>query len=202
MTTGEERDDELERQDWERIGKRLTLYAYRRLRGIGVDDMARAQDLAQEAIGRLFDPDYAGWDRGRQPSLLEHLGSVVNGLVSNLRRKRARRTVPVSLEEGRLSPLVAAQPGAEARVADAEELARVWAMLQESLRDDELGGRVLELIVEGCERPREQARALSIDVERIYQARRRLRRRIAEVRAALRREDQPGQATPSGPRQP
>ena len=184
-------DEGLAGQDWEQIGKRLTLFAHRRLWSIGVDDVALAQDLAQEAISRLFDPNYAGWDQARQPVLLEFLGSVVNGLISNLRKKRRRRGAHLPLEGPGRPHLACECAGAETRVSQADELTRIWALLQQELQGDPLAVQVLELTIEGCERPRHQAAALGVDVERIYQARRRLRRCIEGARAALRHDEEP-----------
>ena len=70
--------------DWADIFGRLVLFAFRRrqLRGVP-GSLADAEDLAAEAIRRLFDLNYAPWDPAREPDLLRHLGSTVNGLLSN-----------------------------------------------------------------------------------------------------------------------
>src|SRR5688572_17081193 len=81
--------------DWREVARRLTLFAFRRL-GSGAQ-RSDAEELAQEALRRFLDPNYAGWDVAVEPDLLRHLGSIVNGLISN-RVKREKRRHPVTLE--------------------------------------------------------------------------------------------------------
>jgi hypothetical protein len=51
------------------------------LRGVP-GSLADAKDLADEAMRRLFNSNYAPGDPAREPDILPHLGSTVNGLLS------------------------------------------------------------------------------------------------------------------------
>ena len=63
--------------DWGVVAMRLTVYAYRRLKRIGVDDASLAEDYASEAIRRHFDETYADWN-GADP-LLHHRAAWSTG---------------------------------------------------------------------------------------------------------------------------
>jgi len=67
------------------------------VRGI-TGSLADAEDIAAEAVRRLLDSDYAGWDPNLEPDILRHLGSTVNGLISNESRA-ARLRVERSLSD-------------------------------------------------------------------------------------------------------
>jgi RNA polymerase sigma-70 factor (sigma-E family) len=85
-----------------------------------VDDLATAEDVVQDAFGRL----HTAWGRLRDPdAALAYLRtSVVNGSRSVLRRRRtARLFVP---------PRAAPEPGADAAVVLAEEHREVLAAVR------------------------------------------------------------------------
>lgn len=167
--------------EWGQVAMRLTVYAHRRLRRIGVEDASLAEDYASEAIRRHFDEAYADWS-GEDP-LLHHLGSVVNGLVSNLRRKRARRPTHHELDERRAPE--DARLGPEHRV-ETRELARIaLAALRARLDGDDVAEGVVEQLLVGEDRPRAIARALELDVREVYNANRRLKKHYAAVREEL-----------------
>jgi hypothetical protein len=51
-----------------------------------------AEDLVQEALAKVCDPQDSPWDEGKGKSFVRHVGSIINGLASNERRSaRARR---------------------------------------------------------------------------------------------------------------
>src|ERR1700733_2425871 len=83
-------------QDWEEIGRRLTLHAYGR---IYKRSWETAEDIAQEAIARFLDAAYASWDRARHPDLFDCLGHIVNGLAVNHLRKKAFRAPHVPIKD-------------------------------------------------------------------------------------------------------
>ncbi len=85
--------EQLEKVDWARTSVRLTSHAYRRL-GTG-RDWHVAEELAQEAIEQVIDPNYKDFDPA-DGSLFKHLGSVVNGLIQNRGRKKAESCVTVA----------------------------------------------------------------------------------------------------------
>lgn len=162
--------------DWKKTYKRLTLYAYHRLGRVGMSDMELAEDLAQEAVCRLYDPEYADWDSEREPVLLRFLGSTINGMVSNRRRKATRRgdvllgSLPCDGEN-----IPRFELSTEERLILRDEVACAVAELRERLAGDELALQVLKNSLLDGDRPQEQAIALGVDVMKVYRARRRLR---------------------------
>lgn len=156
----------LRKADWKIISKQLALYAQRRLGG----KMDRANEIAQEAITQVFDPAYVRWDPEKQ-SLEEHLGSVVNGLVINDKRKRRkRRTIDDELQD-----LQKSVDTPEEDFIDNDVRERALARLTESVAGDELASAVVDAVVtDGIEEPAKQAEALNQPIQRIYNARRRI----------------------------
>lgn len=71
--------------DWGDVFERLCAYGMGRMRLNPAD----AEQVAQEALRRFLDPAYAAWDRAKEPNLLRHLGSIFNGIVRDMRTKRA-----------------------------------------------------------------------------------------------------------------
>lgn len=171
--------------DWEQLSKRLTLYAWRRLKRVGMPDQELAQDIAFEAIRRYFDEEYLDWDPDSYPTRLEYFGSVINGIVRNRVRRAQRRNVePADLTEPvmeRRMPSPAPDP--ERCVVQTQWAEQVIAELRRQLDDDPHLLRLLELMLDGVERPAEQAEVLSVPVRDIYNANRRLKRYYAVVRA-------------------
>jgi hypothetical protein len=170
--------------DWVDIFRRLVLFAFRRrqIRGI-TGSLADAEDIAAEAIRRLLDANYAGWDPTLEPDLLRHLGSTVNGLISNESRS-ARLRVERSLSDPavfRSAERITA-PGDQTEAGD--ECQRALRLLEARVADDELMKRLLSLENGGVTKPATQATQLRVSVEVIYKA----RRRLARHREAVRRE--------------
>jgi hypothetical protein len=83
-------------QDWADLSQRLTRYAHTRMRKTS---WASAEEIAQQAIVQLLDPAYASWDREHCPDIFDCRGSIVNGLVQNQNRLKARRGKHVALRE-------------------------------------------------------------------------------------------------------
>src|SRR5262245_39550698 len=74
--------------DWVKLRKGLFVFC-RRSHGLSVED---AEDISQQALCRVFDDKLPGWDEQRYPTMRDWLGSIVNGLVANLRKNVARKT--------------------------------------------------------------------------------------------------------------
>ena len=164
--------------DWSDISRRLTLFVYGRLgRGRSMHD---AEEIAQEAVRRFLDPNYAQWDQGREPSLVRHLGSIANGVLSDRRQRKSSSNE--ELRDVADMAEVDASEDVETRVASAEVAARSLAALRERLAKDRVALDILELIIRGVDEPREQARQLSLAPREVYNA----RRRIALHRDAIR----------------
>lgn len=170
--------------EWAEIFRRLVLFAFRRgqLRGVS-SSLADAEDIPAEAIRRLLDSDYAHWDSGRQPDLLRHLGSTVNGLISNGSRT-ARLRVEHSLSDPSILQRVEQSMASNDEIDQVEECQRALLLLDRRVADDELIRKLLSLEKEGITKPAMQATRLKLAISVIYQARRRLTRH----REAVRRE--------------
>lgn len=171
--------------DWPRLAKRLVLYTWRRLERLGIHQRELAEDLAFEAIRRHLDEEYARWDRQRYPRAIDHLGSLVNGLIRNhlTRQSTAREHLtPPDLLEGAHQDAHASH---EARLITQDWARHVLEELRAHIGQDALAQELVELMLEGVDSPREQAAALGADVQQIYNARRRLKRHHARVRRHL-----------------
>lgn len=174
-----------QRLDWADVFRRLVLFAFRRrqLRGVP-GSLADAEDLAAEAIRRLFDWNYAQWDPASEPDLLRHLGSTVNGLLSN--EMRAAR---VKLERSLSEPSVlesAEQTAAAAALPDgADDYRQAMSLLEARVANDQIASQLLSLEEEGVTKAALQAAQLKLDVAAIYAARRRLARHCQAVRREL-----------------
>jgi hypothetical protein len=164
--------------DWREVARRLTLFAFRRLgRGAQQSD---AEELAQEALRRFLDPNYAGWDRSVEPDLLRHLGSIVNGLVSN-RVQRAKRRQDVTLDNADL----VAHENSDSRLVAADHVRHLVLRIRAALEDDPQAERVFELMLDGVDRPAEQATELGIPASDLYKIRRRLLAAIENIQMNL-----------------
>jgi hypothetical protein len=171
--------------DWADIFGRLVLFAFRRrqLRGVP-GSLADAEDLAAEAIRRLFDSNYAPWDPAREPDLLRHLGSTVNGLLSNeMRAARVKLelslSVPSVLESAEQTAAADAHPDA------VDDYHHAMSLLEARIANDEIASQLLSLEEEGVTKPALQAVQLKLEVAAIYAARRRLARHCQAVRREL-----------------
>lgn len=174
--------------NWSRVCRRLTAFAKQRLgsRGTWVD----AEDLSTTAISRLFDPDYKSWDPAVEPDLLRHLGSVVNGLISNLPRKTREVLLGDQPDEGASAQLLAAHQASggaewtEGKVLATEILERIATVVE----PDKLASKVFWLQVEGVTDARDQATKLGRPIRDIYNARRRLDAKVAAAKDEMEKE--------------
>lgn len=171
--------------DWADTFSRLVLFAFRRgqLRGLP-GSLADAEDLAARAIRRLFDSNYTPWDPVREPDLLRHLGSTVNGLLSDdMRAARVKlgrsRRVPSVLKSVEQTATIDAHPDAADGYRDA------MSLLEARLANDEIAAQLLGLEEEGVTKATLQAARLKMDIAANYGARRRLARQCQVVRREL-----------------
>lgn len=154
--------------DWADVSFRLVAYARRRLgKKASPGD---AEDLAQAAVARLFDPSKKGWDPDVEPDLFRFLGSVVNGLLVDRRRKR--REVLGSDGDREEAPT----QDAETELAERQWRARAQRAVRRRLEGDALGERLFDLMLEGCSAPADQTAATGHPIDDIRNARKRLRR--------------------------
>jgi hypothetical protein len=180
-TSDEELTKRLARQDWAAVTKRLVVFAHRRLGGRSIET---AQEIAQEAIARVWDPNYADWDPVTEPSIMRHLGSVVNGLIRNLnvshreRAERAHDPEEVERAAGR------SKDGADGDGMDRRiDAARVIDRFLDRTAGDDLVTRLLMVMADGEDKPAQQATKLGVPVTEVYNARRRLNGHVGPIRA-------------------
>lgn len=183
----------LEQFDWAEISQRLTKYAKHRLgtRGTWQD----AEQLAQEAICRFLDPEYAAWDTEKQPDIMLHLGSIVNGVLANHVRKWENCKIDHK-EPNKLGAEIDNRQrrsgnsiSAEGKCSDSPDARKVLSILTDRLAQDSLCQEVLLLHMDGIDRPAEQATALERPVKEINNARRRLDDHLQAVRRMLEQEN-------------
>jgi hypothetical protein len=162
------------------VYKQLVVYASRRHR-LEPED---AKQVAQEALRRFFDPEYADWDPEKYPTILRFLGSIVNGIVSDM-RKRARFASDRSVEALPESTLLHRVPSPEDRVLDAALGRQAVSMLLENAQGDRVVEDVCLQMLEGNDGAASQASALGLPIRTVYEARRRLESMRMKVRVAL-----------------
>jgi DNA-directed RNA polymerase specialized sigma24 family protein len=158
--------------------KRMSLYAARRLGKRAT--LEEGEDLAAEALRQLYDPEFKDWDPTKQ-SIEDFLGSTINGLVQNRRRRKA----PQLLEGAEDLEAVAGQSSAASpaevveRKLDGRE---AMNRLLESIKDDPLVTEIVMLQLDGVEDPKIQAERFGRPRKDIYNARRRLETHLEALR--------------------
>lgn len=173
----------LNEQDWSEIYKRTTAFALARIRPQSQATLSTAEEIAQEAIGRLFDANYKQWDPAREP-LLDHLRSVVNGIAHNRWKMSKRRSEELCDPEelARLSDESKNRAVEGMKVETTLYAEKVVSTLGRRLDGDTLAENVFLLTMEGIDRPKDQAAHLQCPVEDIYNAKRRLRDHLEAIR--------------------
>lgn len=153
--------------DWRTIHKRLFTFAVRRHR-LSPDD---ADEVVQQAILRFLDPAYVAYDPAVHGDVLRFLGSIVNSLVANQRRRPS--TIPLLVVV--FEHLTDTAPSPEDQAIGTEHAREVVALLLERTARDPIAGRLLTLLLEGVTDPEEQAAKLGVPVAEIKNAMRRLK---------------------------
>ena len=196
--------EHLQKADWGDIGVRLTDYAVKKARryrwrtetAIGGES---AEDLAFEAIEKVLDGDRK-WDPQETPDLFHYLTGVVDSLLSHLFKSPARMRVqsfPES-EDGEIfeellkmadpesdtaKHLARRDPTPEDLLLEKEQEQLEKAVFQQILKSFE-GDANLETIflciMDGVCKPSDISKATGMDIEDVYQLRRKLNRRIVQ----------------------
>jgi DNA-directed RNA polymerase specialized sigma24 family protein len=162
----------------ERLRKKIFVHAYK-LTG----NLPDAKDLAQQGMSRAIDPKRSPWDPDKQPSLLLHIGSLMNGLARNKRRGDGRHRAETYDTTDDLHP--ASEPTALERMESAEELARLeyWMdLLLARLEGDTLALDKIGLVCQGIDGAAEQAARLKCTVKDIYRANERIAYHVERVK--------------------
>lgn len=160
---------------WPSTIKRLV--AYGRRRHLSTED---AEELAQEAVLRFFDPSYQRRDPELYPTPILFLVSTFNGLVRNHHKRRGRRYA----NHDAVVLFTAATTSREKRLAHdpVQELtmhhlaAQAFSLMLDRTRGDPLAQEVLELMRDGHDKPAAMAATLHVPIRNVYEARRRLSR--------------------------
>jgi DNA-directed RNA polymerase specialized sigma24 family protein len=200
--------EQLEEHPWEDTIPRLVLYAIRKAKrlywqGIMNGHMPggrEAQDVVQDAIedvlnGRRF------WNPVSQPDLFAHLRSIVDSKLSHLVESMEHRSVRSESALGARNedapgltslaelPASGASPFETLVQAEAEDF--FWGFY-ELLADEPLLQKVIEWIDAGIDRPADIAVHLGVPPREIYNARKRLQRRLNDYRAQRAQKSLPG----------
>lgn len=174
--------------EWVKLRKGLFVFC-RRYHGLSVED---AEDISQQALCRVFDDKLPGWDEQRYPTMREWLGSIVNGLVANLRKNVGRKREKLlkegkpDAEPGTDGEAVYAPPLPDEAAITAERASRAISRVLELVKGDTLAEAVVMLKVEDVDTARDQAEALKVDVAKVYRAREKV---AAAAAQALKEED-------------
>jgi DNA-directed RNA polymerase specialized sigma24 family protein len=153
---------------WKLAFKRLVLWTVKKHRMNPAD----AEETVQDAI-RLFLKAGGVADPANPKTLLDALGSKVNGIAVNRRRKKAE--LAVSLTADGAPAELPDPPNPEDRIVDDHIARRAVSALLARLDGDELVTSVLMQMLDGVEDAADQAKALGRDIHEVYKARRRLK---------------------------
>lgn len=159
---------------WLLVLKRLVPWSMRRHRLNAAD----AEETVQEAV-RQFLAAGGVVDASDPKALLQAIGSRVNGIAVDMRRKKALRAVGLTFD-GQLPDVPEADVLEDRQVRD-DSARKGVATLLERVADDELVRRIVEQMADGVDNPAEQAKALGRDIREVYNARRRLVTHVAAV---------------------
>lgn len=163
---------------WASIFKRLVLWTIKRHRA----NLTDAEEVVQEAI-RQFIEAGGGADPADPKALLGALGSRINGIVINHRRKKATRAIRLTADGSQAE--LDDPPDPNERIIDGDLANKAISALLERLGDDALATAVVMQTADGVEDPADQAKALGRDVREVYNARRRIKVQTDAVRKLM-----------------
>lgn len=164
---------DLEKYDWDDISQKLTGFASRRLGSRG--SLRDAEEIAQEALTKFLDPEYADWDRQKQPDLLQHLGSIVNGiLIDRVRKWRTERDYEKDYHHFLVLTRYGEALSPEKFAVLTDYVQRTYDLLFERTESDKIVEQILALELEDVHEAAEQAARLNLPIADIRNARRRL----------------------------
>jgi DNA-directed RNA polymerase specialized sigma24 family protein len=152
----------------------------------------QAEDLTQDAIRRAFDPEETAWNPLVQPDIALFLMSLVRRNASHERTSGRRhheimaRSKAHQIRVTRAAEKVAAPAQTPDVALAAHDLAaRRLAALRARAADDALVLQLVDLMERDIETPAEQAEALSVGIDDVRFARRRLFRHAEAVAREL-----------------
>ena len=175
--------EQLRNQDWETIYPALVRYAQSRVSRLswntkdgdppsGLD----ASDIAREAISKVFSGD-RNWDCRTEPDLLRFLWSIVNSLTSHLVESadHVHRFTPLPDDEDQ-DPLSRSTEAGSLTPFDLLLYRDLLDYLNKAAKGDPVLEGVVLCLALGIDKPQDMADELEVDIQEIYNARKRLRR--------------------------
>jgi hypothetical protein len=171
------------------LRKAIFLHAYSLTR-----NLADAKELAQGAMAKAIDPAASPWDPDEQPSLKEHLGSLVNSAVAN--RRRGERRHPLVPYERDKDLRVDPTPTVEQRMVQEDEVAELKAemvVLRTHLAGDTIALGKIDLLYRGIDDAATQAEHLKCTVADIRRANVRITYHVERIKEAR------GRTAPTAP---
>lgn len=170
-------DEEIQRHDWNDVSRRLTAYARWRL-GWNAN-IADAEEIAQEALRIVLDPDFREFDPAKE-DMMWHLQSNVNGIINNRRVKKALANEQLHdfTRESSDDRFQKASPGVK-RVQD-HRLLEILHDHAEALGDVHAQCVVMSAL-SGDFDDAETAKKLGVPKQKVYDARQRLKRYLAAI---------------------
>jgi DNA-directed RNA polymerase specialized sigma24 family protein len=159
--------------NWNKVYEHLVAYATGHHR-LTLED---AEQVAQEALRRFFDPTYALYEPATHGDILRYLGSLVNGIVVNQYRRHASAA---DWFVGAGGPRESEGSPEDYAIA-AEHAHLVLEKLMDRTARDPLAQQLLRVTLDGVHGAAEQAKCLGVPVEHVYQARRRVKAYISAV---------------------
>lgn len=173
-TTAIKTEDEL----WKHVFKRLVVWTAKNHRMNPAD----AEETVQEAI-RLFLKAGGQADPAAPRALLLALGSKVNGIAVNRRRKKAELAVRLTEDGSEAEPDHPSSP--EERIVDAQVARKAVSTLLDRVGEDQVVTDIIMQTSDGVEDPADQAKAIGCGIRDVYNGRRRLKTHVDAVRKLM-----------------
>jgi len=149
---------------------------------------ADAEDLVQEALAKVCDPNDSPWDPERGKSFVVHVGSIINGLASNVVKSARVRHEIIETQLAHDGSAHDEAPPPDDALEERRESARLQRMgeLLRSYfeeRGDTIPVQVLDWARQGKEEIDEVAAETGHPLQEIRDAQRRMKYRAKQIRA-------------------
>lgn len=172
----EDRKARAEDELWRLAFKKLVFWSMKKHRLNPAD----AEEVVQEAI-RQFLAAGGTPDPADPKGLLLGVGSRVNGIAVDRRRKKASKAVTLTADGSAAEPDDPPLDPEQSIINDDVARKAVSALLDRAQGDDLVIGVVMQT-AEGVEAAADQAKALQVDVGEVYNARRRLKDHVDAIK--------------------
>lgn len=166
-----------EEELWRLAYRRLVLWTVKRHRLNAAD----AEEVVQEAIRQFLTA--GGTAEGGLGELLKTLGSRINGIVVNRRRKKATSAI-LPTHDG-LDPEQGDDGRVEEQLINNDWFRKAIGLLLERIEEDSMLLSMIMKMADGIRAPAQLAVELQVDVNDVYNANRRLGAHVAAVKASM-----------------